>query len=142
MQTLQTPPAEQIVPRKLFYRINEVSKITGLKPYVLRYWESEFPELSPEKDASDQRRYRARDIEIIFAIRKLLYEDRFTIKGARRRLKAELKQTPRKSANGRSATRPAGESQARRQPNEKLGRTLYHLRNEVDELLKILGSQG
>lgn len=142
MQTLQTPPTEKVVPRKLFYRINEVSKITGLKPYVLRYWESEFPELSPEKDASDQRRYRARDIETIFAIRKLLYEDRFTIKGARRRLKSELKQAAGRSAGGNvasSARTEAGPAGAR-QPNEKLGRTLYHLRNEVDELLKILGS--
>lgn len=143
MQTLQTPPAEKIVPRKLFYRINEVSKITGLKPYVLRYWESEFPELSPEKDASDQRRYRARDIETIFAIRKLLYEDRFTIKGARRRLKTELKQGSGSSVgSGRTPeVRNEVDSAApARQPNEKLGRTLYHLRNEVDELLKILGS--
>jgi len=77
--------------KKLFYRINEVAKLTGVKPYVLRYWESEFPDLSPEKDASDQRRYRAKDIETILVIRKLLYEDRFTIKGARAQLKQELK---------------------------------------------------
>ncbi len=92
-------------PKKLFYRINEVARMTGLKPYVLRYWESEFPELAPEKDASSQRRYRARDIEIVRAIRKLLYEDRFTIQGARRRLKDELRQAgaPRQS----SQTEPA-----------------------------------
>ncbi len=144
MQTLQTAPAEQVVPRKLFYRINEVAKLTGLKPYVLRYWESEFPELSPEKDASDQRRYRARDIDTVFAIRKLLYEDRYTIKGARRRLKSELKQASG-SSNGRTTTaashgRSEPTASAPTEPNEKLGRTLYHLRHEVDELLKILGS--
>lgn len=77
--------------KKLFYRINEVSELTGVKPYVLRYWETEFPELDPEKDASDHRRYRAKDVKTVLAIRKLLYEDRFTIKGARQRLKLELR---------------------------------------------------
>ena len=55
--------------RKLFYRIQEVAKMTGLKPYVLRYWESEFKELAPDKDASDQRRYRQSDVEVILARR-------------------------------------------------------------------------
>lgn len=151
MQTLQVVSPTHAVPQKLFYRINEVSKITGLKPYVLRYWETEFPELSPEKDASDQRRYRARDIETILAIRKLLYEDRFTIKGARQRLKSEMKRTSEVEAPTPKAAAPiAAQASApvqasahcspRREPNVKLGQTLFHLRNEVDELLKILGS--
>ncbi len=79
--------------KRLFYKIKDVAQLTGVKPYVLRYWESEFPELAPEKDASDQRRYRAKDIETVQAIRKLLYEDRFTIQGARKQLRQELKQT-------------------------------------------------
>lgn len=83
-------------PHKLFYQINEVARMTGVKPYVLRYWESEFPELSPEKSGSNQRRYRSKDILTVMAIRKLLYEDRFTIKGARRRLKDEIQVSGRK----------------------------------------------
>lgn len=133
-------------PRKLFYRINEVAKLTGLKPYVLRYWETEFPELSPEKDASDQRRYRQRDIETVQAIRKLLYEERFTIKGARQRLKIEL----RRNGNGKQAEpveapevkKPSLARSAKplpvRQPS--MGETLYHLRSEVNDLLKMLGA--
>jgi DNA-binding transcriptional MerR regulator len=85
------PKNPAVASRKLFCRIQEVSKLTGLKPYVLRYWESEFKELAPAKDASDQRRYRQADIEVILAIRKLLYEDRFTIEGARKRLKDEVR---------------------------------------------------
>lgn len=154
MQTLQTASPDRTVPRKLFYRINEVAKLTGLKPYVLRYWESEFPELSPEKDASDQRRYRARDIDTILAIRKLLYEDRFTIKGARQRLKNELKLVAGTPDTGTHAPRapresrlpvapPAADSDSTPvgspAPVENIGRTLFHLRNEVDELLKMLG---
>jgi DNA-binding transcriptional MerR regulator len=143
MQALSTASAQSSVPRKLFYRINEVAKLTGLKPYVLRYWESEFPELAPEKDASDQRRYRMQDIETIFAIRKLLYEDRFTIKGARQRLKAELKQMKRSGedpvVDAPRTAKTAAPARTGDAPNAKLGRTLFHLRNEVDELLKILG---
>src|SRR5262245_7816653 len=92
MKTQPAVVAPTAVPsKKLFYRINEVAKLTGVKPYVLRYWETEFTELAPEKDASDQRRYRAKDIQTIFAIRKLLYEDKFTIKGARGKLKSEMR---------------------------------------------------
>lgn len=88
---------------KLFYRIQEAANLTGLKPSVLRYWETEFRELRPEKDASDQRRYRQSDLEVILAIRKLLYEDRFTIKGARARLREEL----RRMRQGGAAPAPA-----------------------------------
>ncbi len=72
---------------KLYYRIGEVSRITGVKPYVLRYWESEFRWMAPQKSRSQQRLYRRRDIEMILLIKRLLYEERFTIAGARRRLR-------------------------------------------------------
>ena len=72
---------------KLYYRIGEVSRITGVKPYVLRYWESEFRWMSPQKSRSKQRLYRRKDIEMILLIQKLLHEERFTIAGARKRLR-------------------------------------------------------
>jgi len=75
-------------PSKLYYKINEVSRITGLKPYVLRYWETEFEELNPQKDVNEQRRYRVKDIDLIQRIKKLLYEERFTIAGAKKKLKS------------------------------------------------------
>ena len=71
---------------KRYYRIGEVSKLTGVKPYVLRYWESEFRWMAPAKSRSKQRLYRQRDIDVILLIKKLLYEERFTIAGARKRL--------------------------------------------------------
>lgn len=145
--TLERPLPAQKQSKKLFYRINEVSKMTGLKPYVLRYWETEFPELSPEKDASDQRRYREKDIATIQAIRKLLYEDRFTIKGARKQLKNELKQngSARASRNGAARTRSATATKTQpaqviSMPREQIGRTLKTLRSEVHELLNLLDS--
>jgi len=72
---------------KRYYRIGEVSKITGVKPYVLRYWESEFRWMAPQKSKSKQRLYRRRDIDMILLIKKLLYEQRFTIAGACKKLR-------------------------------------------------------
>ncbi|HVN38301.1 MAG TPA: MerR family transcriptional regulator [Myxococcota bacterium] len=74
-------------PEKRYYRIGEVGRITGIKPYVLRYWESEFRWMSPQKSRSKQRLYRQRDVEIIQLIKKLLYEQRYTIAGARQKLR-------------------------------------------------------
>ena len=74
-------------PDKRYYRIGEVSRITGVKAYVLRYWESEFRWMAPQKSRSKQRLYRRRDIDMILLIKKLLYEQRFTIAGARKKLR-------------------------------------------------------
>jgi DNA-binding transcriptional MerR regulator len=74
-------------PDKRYYRIGEVSRITGVKAYVLRYWESEFRWMTPQKSRSKQRLYRRRDIDMILLIKKLLYEQRFTIAGARKKLR-------------------------------------------------------
>ncbi|RPH89059.1 MAG: MerR family transcriptional regulator [Calditrichaeota bacterium] len=73
--------------KRLYYSIAEVSEITELKPYVLRYWETEFPELHPNKNRAGNRIYKKSDIQLIFAIKRLLYEDRFTIDGAKQRLR-------------------------------------------------------
>lgn len=73
-------------PERLFYRIKEVCAITGLKPHVLRYWEQEFKNLRPVKSPKGHRLYRKSDLETILAIKKLLYEDKFTIEGAKRYL--------------------------------------------------------
>ena len=72
---------------KRYYRIGEVAKITDVKPYVLRYWESEFRWMAPQKSKSKQRLYRRRDIDMILLIKKLLYEQRYTIAGARKKLR-------------------------------------------------------
>ena len=84
MRKAAEPSAED---GKRYYRIGEVSRATGVKPYVLRYWESEFRWMAPTKSRSNQRLYRKKDIETILLIKKLLYEQRFTIAGARRKLR-------------------------------------------------------
>jgi len=77
--------------KKLFFSIGEVSEITDLPPYVLRFWESEFKELRPEKSRGGHRRYQKEDIELILRIKNLLYQNKFTIKGAREELEKERK---------------------------------------------------
>jgi DNA-binding transcriptional MerR regulator len=74
------------IPRKLFFKIGEVCQLTDTQPYVLRFWESEFSQLAPNKSSSGQRLYRRKDIDLVLEIKKLLYEEGFTIAGARKKL--------------------------------------------------------
>ncbi len=83
---------------KLYYRIGEVAELTDVKPYVLRYWESEFKWMAPGKSRSNQRLYRKQDIETILLIKRLLYDERFTIAGAKKRLKEFGTSTERAAA--------------------------------------------
>jgi DNA-binding transcriptional MerR regulator len=75
------------IPNKLYFRIGEVAKLIGVEPYVLRYWESEFTDIKPSKSKSGQRLYKRRDVELLLKIKELLYEERYTINGAKKRLK-------------------------------------------------------
>lgn len=77
------------IPDKLYFKIGEVSELLGVEPYVLRYWETEFPVLSPKKSGTGHRLYRRKDVELLLRIKHLLYEKRFTIEGARQSLQAE-----------------------------------------------------
>jgi DNA-binding transcriptional MerR regulator len=74
------------IPDKSYFRIGEVSRLLNVKPYVVRYWESEFKTVRPARTRSDQRLYRHKDVEELLMIRKLLYEENFTINGARKQL--------------------------------------------------------
>jgi DNA-binding transcriptional MerR regulator len=90
--------AEVVIPEKLYFRIGEVAELCQLPAYVLRFWETEFPQLKPVKSSTGQRMYRHKDVESVLHIKKLLYEEGFTIAGARQQLRAEnkgqKKQTP------------------------------------------------
>lgn len=78
----------QIPEDKRYFRIGEASRIVGVEPYVLRYWESEFPQIRPRRADSNQRTYQKKDLETILEIKRLLYEEKLTIRGAKRRLRA------------------------------------------------------
>lgn len=83
------------IPEKIFFKIGEVCDLVGVQAHVLRYWETEFPMLSPQKNRSGQRSYRRRDVEIALRVKELLYDDLYTIAGAKKKLQTELRDTNR-----------------------------------------------
>lgn len=88
-----------VIPEKLFFKIGEVCELAGVQAHVLRYWESEFPMLAPQKNRAGQRVYRRRDVEMALRIKELLYEDQYTIAGAKKRLGYELRGGKLRSAD-------------------------------------------
>jgi DNA-binding transcriptional MerR regulator len=117
------------IPNKLFFKIGEVCEITDTQPYVLRYWESEFPALAPAKNSSGQRIYRRRDIETVLRIKQLLYDEGFTIAGAKKRLESEMQgrvdspqatPTPTPPGNGGAGNGEGGRDDALKQVREGL----------------------
>jgi DNA-binding transcriptional MerR regulator len=118
------------LPDKLYFKIGEVAKIVGVKPYVLRYWETEFSVIRPGKTRSQHRLYRRRDVESLLEIKRLLHNERYTIEGAKRRLKSLAK-----------AAAPAAE--ARPQLNLPLGERTYRnalvrVRRDLEALYELL----
>jgi DNA-binding transcriptional MerR regulator len=84
-----------VIPEKIYFKIGEVCDLVGVQAHVLRYWETEFSMLSPQKNRSGQRSYRRRDVEIALRIKQLLYEEMFTIAGAKKKLQSEHRDTSR-----------------------------------------------
>src|ERR1700684_3653663 len=89
-EDIRVAPSQEI-PDKLYFRIGEVARLAGIKPYVLRFWETEFPGLGPKKSGTGHRLFRRKDVELVLEIKRLLYEQRFTIEGARKHLEARPK---------------------------------------------------
>lgn len=109
------PAAEATeIPDKLYFRIGDVARLAGIKPYVLRFWETEFPGLGPRKSGSGHRLYRRKDVELVLEIKRLLYDQRFTIEGARKflesRARNEASAAAVKPAKRRAAKAAAGAS--------------------------------
>lgn len=122
------------IPNKLYFRIGEVSGIVGVKPYVLRYWETEFPDVRPAKSKSGQRLYKRRDVESLLRIRKLLYEEKFTINGARKRLKDWSRGDGHAGEGERADSQHAG-SEALPHDGRKV---LLKVRKDLESLLKLI----
>jgi DNA-binding transcriptional MerR regulator len=124
-------------PTKLYYKIREVSKIIDVEAHVLRYWETEFPSLSPPKTLSGQRIYRPRDIELLLQIRKLLYDEGFTIAGARKQLSSGK---PVEAALPTSrARRKSPKPQTKSKESPKAG--LSKVREELENILTLLNHE-
>src|ERR1700723_119733 len=101
-ENLPVPPALEI-PDKLYFRIGDVARLAGIKPYVLRFGETEFPGLGPKKSGTGHRLYRRKDVEMVLEIKRLLYEQRFTIEGARKFLESRPK--PEAASSSKPAKR-------------------------------------
>jgi DNA-binding transcriptional MerR regulator len=122
----KTRNTEIIIPDKLYFRIGEVATLCRLPAYVLRFWETEFPQLKPVKSSTGQRMYRKRDVESVVRIKKLLYEDGFTIAGARVQLREETKPDRTQTA----LPFPVNPSV-----------NVAHLRHELQQILHILSAR-
>lgn len=92
---LEEPGKNPEIPDKIYFRIGEVARLVGVPPYVLRYWENEFPEIAPKKSGTNHRQYRRKDVETVLEIKRLLYDRRFTIEGARKHLSARKRAAPK-----------------------------------------------
>jgi DNA-binding transcriptional MerR regulator len=114
---------EILIPEKLYFRIGEVARLCRLPAYVLRFWETEFPQLRPVKSSTGQRMYRRRDVESVVRIKRLLYEEGYTIAGARQHLRDEGKGEKKQVALPFPGNSPAD---------------LQHIRQGLQEILTIL----
>jgi DNA-binding transcriptional MerR regulator len=123
-------PREVVIPDKLYFRIGDVAKLLGVETYVLRFWESEFPQMRPNKSGKGQRLYRKRDVEQALRVQRLLHEQGYTIAGARQVLAQEA--AARKASQLPPLERPGGPAT----PDAKIAK----LRGELKELLGILSS--
>ena len=117
------------IPQKIYFSIGEVSRLTATKPFVLRYWETEFPMLQPVKSPKGHRLYRRQDIETVLEIKRLLYEEGFTIAGARRHLREQ---------DGNGGGGPASHSQHREPASRTRRQVLLDLRDELQAILTLL----
>jgi DNA-binding transcriptional MerR regulator len=127
--TMSSAATPSITDETHYYRIGEVSRLTELKPFVLRYWETEFPMLEPVKSASGHRLYRQEDVDLVLKIKRLLYDEGFTIAGARRHLK---------EASGGEAADGTGTGDATTQLSRKM---LLDLRDGLRSFLTLLESK-
>jgi len=137
------PPRPEI-PDKLYFRIGEVAKLCAVPAYVLRFWESEFSQLRPNKSGTGQRLYRKRDVEIALRIKRLLYDEGYTIAGARQAFAAEARAEAEEKARlpkGTPGRRKLGQPELPLPVTEDSARQgLQHVRGELRELLALLSS--
>ena len=132
------------IPEKLFFKIGEVCELAGVQAHVLRYWESEFPMLAPQKNRAGQRVYRRRDVEIALRIKELLYDDQYTIAGAKKRLSNELRAGGKLkivSSDASDAEAPDTPEQPARAATAEDRKALRQVASELRELLALLESK-
>jgi DNA-binding transcriptional MerR regulator len=127
------------IPDKLYFRIGEVSKLAHVKPFVLRFWESEFPQLGPKKSGTGHRLYRRKDVEMVLEIKRLLYEERFTIEGARNFLAARNTTAAKNTVKNKKKDAAAAAAQGDLFNTGFPSAALDGIRKELQSILDLLG---
>ena len=135
MATAATSPSSVQIPDRLYFRTGDVCRLAGLKAHVLRYWESEFSLLSPKKSGSNQRLYRRKDVELVLELKRLLYDQKFTIQGAREYLQ-------KRKLSARQPPAPARVAAAQGLLFDQRPEWLAQVRLVRNELLAIAGLLG
>lgn len=123
------------IPNRLFFRIGDVAELAGVETYVLRYWETEFSQLRPKKASNGQRQYRRKDVEVALEIKRLLYDEGYTIAGARKALKSKARQKKRTAPKPRVQANLFGDDPASGGVDAK---QLAAIKQELTEILSLL----
>jgi DNA-binding transcriptional MerR regulator len=121
------------IPDKLYFRIGEVSRLAGIKPYVLRFWETEFSTLGPKKSGKGHRLYRRKDVELVLEIKRLLYEKRYTIEGARKYLDSRTREAHLRGSDGSKKS-----ARTQRDLFDNPAAAFEEIRKELNEILTLL----
>src|SRR6202789_2750673 len=129
----QRTPQKTEIPDKLYFRIGEVARLCSVAPYVLRFWETEFTRLKPNKSGTGQRLYRRRDVEMALRVKRLLYDEGYTIAGARQAIQAETR-------SKRNGGQPELALPQQQQATQKAEARLHKVRKELREILSIVST--
>jgi len=134
-------PNSPVIPDRLYFKIGDVARICGLETYVLRFWETQFPQLKPNKSGTGQRLYRRNDVELVLKIKHLVHEEGYTLSGARQALEqAHTRKSPPPQTKLESISRLPLPSAASGQSQENLAATVAHARAELREIAGLLAS--
>jgi DNA-binding transcriptional MerR regulator len=137
-----------VIPEKIYFKIGEVCELVDVQAHVLRYWETEFPQLAPQKNRSGQRSYRRKDVETALRIKELLYDEMYTIAGARKKLQQEQRENGKhkngESAASQTASEPGlfdSETESEAQRPQPANHHAHPMSPEGREALRSLGAQ-
>jgi DNA-binding transcriptional MerR regulator len=130
-------PVSPLIPDRLYFKIGDVARICGVETYVLRFWETQFPQLNPKKSGTGQRLYRRKDVELVLKIKNLVHDEGYTLSGARQALEqAHARKSPAQESKSRLPLSAAVSAQS----SENAAATIAHARAELREIAGLLAS--
>jgi DNA-binding transcriptional MerR regulator len=128
------------IPDRLYFKIGDVARICGLETYVLRFWESQFPQLKPNKSGTGQRLYRRREVELVLEIQRLVHKEGYTLPGARHALEQQNRRSGQQEPRGAQGSRLEAQQNSPSRHKDAAAATIGHARAELREIAALLGS--